>query len=108
MVSNAYAHASLKPPTMAAKAAHCTSLVPFILLWLKMVRRVGTTYGPGSLLLSPLVGWAPMLAFGWLQLSWRPNQAQTPTSGAPVAAAAASSGVPGLDGSSCAPCSTAG
>jgi len=53
---------------------------------------VGSTYGPSSILLSPALGWLPMLSFAWLQLSWVRG------GGGAAAAAAAVGGGGGVTG----------
>jgi hypothetical protein len=75
-VSNTYAHTDLKPPGAWTKLAHAAALLPSAAAWGRLILRIGSTYGPTAILLSPAMGWLPMLCFAWLQLSWRPAGGQ--------------------------------
>lgn len=71
-MSNAYAHTDAsKRPGPLQKAAHALTLLPLAALWAKLALRVGSTYGPAGILLSPAVGWLPIGAYLWLQEAMR-------------------------------------
>ena len=70
-VSNTYAHSDHKPPGPLLRLAHLATLAPVAALWVRWMMRIVSTYGAAPVLAGPVTGWLPLLALGWLRLSWR-------------------------------------
>lgn len=69
MSNSLSSHAGHKPPGAAERLAQAAAVLPSAALWARMALRVGSTYGPPALLLSPPMGWLPLFFFWWLQAS---------------------------------------
>jgi hypothetical protein len=99
-------------PAWATALVSAALLVPAA-LWVKLALRLGLTYGPSALLVSPFIGWVPPLALCWLLLSWRrpsvaaaplaqPNLAPTTAAQADAGGSARPGGSEGAQGEACA------